>query len=232
MEKVFYRPIEAAVRWCNLIVHEAQILEATWDYSAQLSERFPQWPCLFINTEKIFDAVRSHELPYGFFGATVMPGTPIDWRLLTVRHTDLKWWMLHHHPDQRPEFLFGETLPDNKHIEVDTYLTLKADRDALEVKLRNADATLQELLEELNAIGLERENLRSLAKKRHLSERSEATYQHIIGALIETLLGSSPALGIALQPVRLQCNDAVRLLLFNRVNFHQAPFGARSDKHV
>ncbi|WP_313659881.1 protein kinase [Pseudomonas coleopterorum] len=84
-------------------------------------------------------------------------------------------------------------LPENKHIEVDTYLTLKADSDALEGGLRNADATLQELLEELNAIGPERKNLRFYAQKRHSIERSEAIHQHIIGALIETLLDSSPA---------------------------------------
>ena len=192
--KVFYRPIDAAIRWCNLMAHESQILESAWDCPALLSTTFPQWPCLHINTEKIFDAVRNHELPFGFFGVTVAPGTSIDYRLLTVRHIDLKWWMFHHYPDQRPSFLFGKLPAENEQISFGTYLTLRADREALEVELKASNAALQELLEELKSIGLERESLRALVKAQgKLSERSETGYQHVIGALLETLLGSSPA---------------------------------------
>jgi hypothetical protein len=102
IEKLFYSPIEAAIRWCDLIAHEAQILESTWDSPGQIIHGFPQWPCLHINTEKILDAIRNHELPYGALGTTVAPGTPVDIKLLTVRHSDLKRWMFHYHPDQRP----------------------------------------------------------------------------------------------------------------------------------
>jgi len=194
LEKLFYRPIDAAIRWCDLMVYEAQILDAAWDCSTSLTKTFPQWPCLPANIERIFDAVRNQELPFGLFGVTVAPGTPIDCRLLTVRHTDLKWWMLHHYPDQRPAFLFGKLPAENEQISFGTYLTLRADREALEVQLKASDAALRELLEELKAIGLERESLRALVKAQgKLSERSETGYQHVIGALLETLLGSSPA---------------------------------------
>lgn len=194
LAKVFYRPIDAAIRWCNLMAHESQILEATRDCPAMLSTAFPQWPCLHANTEKILDAVRNHELSFGFFGVTVAPGTPIDCRLLTIRHTDLKWWMLHHYPDQRPAFLFEKLPAENEQISFGTYLSLRADRDALEVELKASDAALRELLEELKAIGLERESLHTLVKAQgKLSERSETGYQHVIGALLATLLGSSPA---------------------------------------
>lgn len=192
--KVFYRPIDVAIRWCDLMAHESQILELANDCPAALSTTFPQWPCLHANTEKIFDAVRNHELPFGYFGVTVAPDTPIDCRLITVRHTDLKGWMFHHYPDQRPAFLFGKLPAENEQISVGTYLTLRADREALEVELKASDAALRELLEELKAIGLERESLRALVKAQgKLSERSETGYQHVIGALLETLLGSSPA---------------------------------------
>lgn len=194
LEKLFYRPIDAAIRWCNLMVHEAQILESAGNCPAMLSAIFPQWPCLHVNTEKILDAVRNHEIPFGSFGVTVVPGTPIDCRLLTIRHIDLKWWMFHHHPDQRPTFLFGELPVDNPRITFGTYLTLRADREALEVKLKASETTLHDLLEELKTIGLEREELRALVKTQgKLSERSEMGYKHVIGALVETLLGSSPA---------------------------------------
>jgi len=192
--KVFYRPIDAAIRWCNLMAHESQILESAGDCTTMLSTNFPQWPCLHANTEKIFDAVRNHDLPFGYFGITVAPGTPIDRRLLTVRHTDLKGWMFHHYPDQRPAFLFGKLSAENEQISVGTYLALRADREALEVELKASDAALRELLEELKAIGLERESLRALVKAQgKLTERSETGYLHVIGALLETLLGSSPA---------------------------------------
>ena len=159
-----------------------------------LSATFPQWPCLRSNTEKILDAVRNHELPYGALGVTVTPGTPIDCRLLTIRHADLKWWMLHHYPDQRPTFLFGKQPAENEQVSIGTYLTLRADRDALEIELRANEAALRELLEDLKSIGLERENLRALGKTQsRLSERSETVYQRVIGALLETLLGTSPA---------------------------------------
>lgn len=194
LEKIFYRPIEAAIRWCNLMAFESQILESAKDCPEILPTTFPHWPCLYSNIEKIFDAVRNHELPFGFFGVTVAPGAPIDCRLLTVRHTDLKWWMFHHYPDQRPAFLFGKLPAENEQISFGTYLTLRADREALEVQLKASDAALRELLEELKTIGLERESLRALVKAQgKLSERSETGYQHVIGALLETLLGSSPA---------------------------------------
>jgi hypothetical protein len=50
--KILYRPIEAALRWCNLFHFEAQIMQATWSYPDELSALLPQWPCLYIATEK------------------------------------------------------------------------------------------------------------------------------------------------------------------------------------
>lgn len=104
--KLFYRPIEAAIRWCNLIAFEAQILESIWDRVDLLPTTFPQWPCLYTSAEKILDAIRNNELRYGAFGKSVTSGTPIDLNILTVRHSDLKQWMAQYWPDQRPAFLF------------------------------------------------------------------------------------------------------------------------------
>ncbi|MEW5713522.1 hypothetical protein AB1462_14255 [Pseudomonas sp. SB113] len=194
LESTFYRPIDAAIRWCGLMDHEARILEIAWETPYLLDKKFPQWPCLHINTEKIIDAVRSFEIPYGNFGITVQPGTPIDHRFLTVRHSDLKSWMIHNYPEQRPAFLFGENITELENISIETYLTLQAHRDALEIQLEAKETAHQTLLEELKAIGLERERLHLLYEARgELSDRSEASYKCIIGALLETLLGSSPA---------------------------------------
>jgi hypothetical protein len=191
-EKLFYRPIEAAIRWCGLVSYEASILELTWDYPERLISTFPQWPCLHKNLEKIMDAVRNQELRYGLLGITVLPGTPVDLRLLTVRHSDLKAWMFHHYPDERPSFLFHETTPDHESIRYGTYLVLLADRDALQVQLKSTEAKLHQLRAELAAAGLERENLRSLAdQSKEVSELSKAGFLNVIGALVCTILGSS-----------------------------------------
>lgn len=194
LEKAFYRPIDAAIRWCELMTHEGEILKTSWEYPGLLARTFPQWPCLQINTEKILDAVRNCEIPYGCFGLTVQAGTIINSKLLTVRHTDLKRWMLRHHPDQRPVFLFGKQTDEEGRISVGTYLTLRADRDALEAQLKTNLTEYQAILEELRIIGLERDTLHSLVQAGGvISDRSETGYQRVIGTLIETLLGSSPA---------------------------------------
>jgi hypothetical protein len=194
IEKIFYRPIEAAVRWCDLIAHEAQILESAWETPGRLINAFPQWPCLHLKIEKILDAIRNHELPYGALGTTVAPGTPVDLKLLTVRHSDLKRWMCHYYPDQRPSFLFNLVTADQEAFHYSTYLILQADRDALRVQLKATEAQLQVLVDELKAAGLERENLRMLAEnKQQLSDQSKATFLNVIGALVNTMLGSSTA---------------------------------------
>lgn len=193
-EKLFYRPIEAAVRWCNLNAHESLILESAWGNPNSLSNAFAQWPCLHANFWKILDAIRNREIPYGTLGVTVTPGTPVDFRLLTIRHSDLKRWMLIYHPDQRPFFLFGLPAHDQEKIHYSTYLILQADRDALQVQLKATEAKLQMLSDELTAAGLERENLRVLAEnRRQPSDHSRTTFLNITGALVELILGSSKA---------------------------------------
>ncbi|WP_342030483.1 hypothetical protein [Pseudomonas syringae] len=176
------------------MAYETQILESEWDNPVLLATTFPQWPCLHANTEKILDAIRNHELRYGALGITVATGMPIDYRLLTIRHSDLKWWIFNHYPDQRPSFLFGRAPAEQEHIRYGTYLTLQADRDALEVQLKATEATLQVLMNELQAAGVERETLRMLAEnKKNLSDQSKTSFLNVIGALVDLILGSTEA---------------------------------------
>lgn len=193
-EKLFYRPIEAAIRWCDLTAYESMILESAWGNSDFLNHAFPEWPSLYNTVWKILDAIRNNEIPYGALGVTVASGTPVDLRLLTIRHSDLKQWMLHYHPDQRPSFLFSQTATDHETIHYSTFLVLQADRDALQVQLKATETKLQSLIDELKASGLERENLRMLAENRQqLSDHSKASFLNVIGALVNIMLGSSQA---------------------------------------
>ncbi|KPW39192.1 Uncharacterized protein ALO51_03699 [Pseudomonas amygdali] len=97
-----------------------------------------------------------------------------------------------YHSDQRPSFLFGPTRLIQETIRYETYLVLQSDRDALQVQLKTSEAKLQTLTDELKAAGLEREQLRELAEnKLQLSEDSKEALLNIIGALVETILGST-----------------------------------------
>ncbi|AZD67476.1 MULTISPECIES: hypothetical protein [Pseudomonas] len=192
--KIFYRPIDAALRWCNLIRYEAQIVQAAWPCPEKLRFLFPQWPCLQANTDKIYDAIRNGELPYGCFGISVPLGTPVEPTLLTVRHSDLRLWMQIHYPDQHPDFLFGSSDDTQGKISLGVYFALQAERDAL-LRERNAlQHQLRDVEADLQVLGLEQESLKRLVKTQgQLSERSEHTYLQIIGALVNTVLDASPA---------------------------------------
>ncbi|MDF3133558.1 MULTISPECIES: hypothetical protein [Pseudomonas] len=192
--KTFYRPIDAALRWCNLIRFETQIVQAAWSCPEELRLLFPQWPCLQINTEIIYDAIRNGELPYGCFGISVPRGTPVDLTLLTVRHSDLRHWMQIYYPGQRPDFLFESDDDTRDKISLGVYFALQAERDVLLRERDTLQRQLQDVVADLRTLGLEQESLKSLVTTQgQLSERSEQTYLQIIGALLNTFLSSSPA---------------------------------------
>lgn len=192
--KLFYHPIDAALRWCNLMAHERDILHAVWQRPALLATLYRQWPELAVTTEMLFDAVRNDELPYGSLGVAVPRGTRVDEALLTIRHGDLKRWMTLYHPDQHPPFLFGSASRPQETVSLQAYQALQADRDALQLQLKHTQAAHQQLLDELKAVGLEREALKRINPSQgRLSERCELTYHRIIGALVQLLLGRSPA---------------------------------------
>lgn len=180
LAKTFYRPIDAALRWCELVQYEAEIVKADWYCPKRLGSLFPQWPCLQANLERLYDAMRNGELPYGQFGVSVPMGTPLESVSLTVRHADLRLWMQRHYPDQRPEFLFGSDNDTHENINPAAYLSLHAERDALVQECTK----LQRQAAERQAVALE---------QRPLSERSEHTLLQIIGALNYTILDVSPA---------------------------------------
>lgn len=192
--RTFYRPIDAALRWCNLIRYEAQIVQSAWSCPEKLRGLFPQWPCLQANTDIIYDAVRNGELPYGCFGISVPLGTPVELPLLTVRHSDLRYWMQIYYPDQRPDFLFESSDDTRDKISLGVYFALQAERDALLRERNTLQRQLQDVEADLQALGLEQESLKALVKTQgQLSKHSEHTYLQIIGALLNTVLDSSPS---------------------------------------
>ena len=85
---------------------ESRILHVIGDKPIPDRQDFPRWPMLCLNTERIFDAIRNGDLSFGKNGITSNDPMQFDDPDLTVRHVDLKLWMSHFYPDQKPAFLF------------------------------------------------------------------------------------------------------------------------------
>jgi len=195
LEKAFYTPIEAAIRWCNLVSQEVFIISALGGDVLPSVGKFPQWPCLRANAEKIIDAINNDNLPYGRDGKTVQFGDHVAPPRRTVRHTDLKKWMAEHYPDQKPAFLFDETeRKTHASFNADSFRALQADRDASKINLDKKTEQFGELLKKYDALLGENASLKAMVEKQFQpNERAETTYLNIIGGLLELFLGKSPS---------------------------------------
>ena len=194
LEKPFYHPIEAAIRWCGLIEHEDRILEQLDGKFMPEAHQFRQWPCLRANTAKIIDGMQHGDLPYGRDGKTVPKGEQVATHRQTVRHTDLKNWMSKHFPDQKPAFLFDE-IERQTHAAytAENFNLLRAERDAARSELERKQAQFQDLNSKYEGVLGERDSLKDIVEKmNNPGERAETTYLNIIGAFLDIVLGIDP----------------------------------------
>lgn len=192
--KVHYRPIEAAIRWSGLARHETEIIETLDIKQIPAPDDFPRWPALRLNTERIYDAIRNRELPYGIDGITIQDNSSLDNPNVTIRHVDLKSWMSRFYPDQRPEFLYSEVeriAPPV--ITVDMVQALALERDALKLQIEQRDREIQNLRKSRSVAQRKVEGPTPDTHDGSLSLRSETTYLHIVGALLDLLLGRTPS---------------------------------------
>lgn len=192
--KPYYYPVEAAIRWCGLENHEAEIIAAMgFPHGDPLPPHYPQWRCLRPRTEIILDAINCGELACGRDGAPVNPGEQVAKHKRTVRHSELKAWMAKHHPSDKPTFLFDETeRATHSAITAAAYQALQADRDALKAELEKTKARLRTVTDDHDALQDECDSLRArVDRTRAPGERAETTYLNIIGALLSLLLGKS-----------------------------------------
>lgn len=192
LQRPFYRPVEAAIRWCGLIAHEPQILAALDPAEAiPRTGQFPLWPCLQSNTEKILDAVLHGDIPHGRDGKTVADDDHVARHRITVRHTDLKAWMTRHYPDQKPAFLFDETeRATHTAINADSFRALQVDRDAVKAELERVRLRAAGITSERDSLLGERDGLKAIVDRMTApGERAETTYLNIIGGLVALMLG-------------------------------------------
>lgn len=180
LAKPFYRPIEAAIRWCGLIEEEPSILSRLGDSLIPSPTLFPHYPCLGPNTDRIIHATQNGDLAYSRDGRRVGAGEHVAPARLTVQHTDLKEWMAKHYPDQKPDFLFDEIeRQTHQAINADSFRALQADCEAKRAELEAALAELEQekeragvIVEERNALRKERDSLLAKAKALGTTERN------------------------------------------------------------
>jgi hypothetical protein len=177
--KIFYSPIEASIRWSNLLEQEASILSMTTSAPPVLPEALPLWPLVGQNLERVYDALRNGELPFGKTGITSNDPELLDGPQVTIRHVDLKRWMAQTYPDQKPCFLFDDWEQQlHSAIDLGTVQALLLQIKTLKAQMVN---------------GVKPEQTKPAEYKHLLPSRAETTYLNIIGGLLTLLLGQSPS---------------------------------------
>ncbi|MBO9355995.1 hypothetical protein GG851_18555 [Bordetella petrii] len=192
--KVFYTPIQAAIRWSGLLAHESEIINGLHGANRLSRQQFAQWPFLHLNLDRIFDGLVHGDLPYGRRGITSNDSSLLTDPDLTVRHVDLRIWMQRNYPDQRPEFLF-DVLERAMHpaIDIELIQSLIAERELLRARHVSCHSALEELQLKHETLQDSYERLLSEQAGEHVSGRAETTYLHIIGALLHVMLSHSPS---------------------------------------
>ena len=194
--KTYYRPIEAAIRWCGLIRFEARILAALGDNQIPEPRQFPRWPRLRLCTERIVDAVVHGELRQEALDPSSSDcASPSECSRPAIRHVELKKWMSRYYPGERPPFLFDE-IERALHpaVTLQAVNVLLAERQATNVQLSELERVHQTLRLQYEELKSTVEgNVAASAMEQEPGPRAETTYLNIIGALLFLLLGKTPS---------------------------------------
>lgn len=192
--KIFYRPVEIAIRWCGMISFETKILSKI-ENTLPLERSLASFPNIVEKIQILNDAIRNKELNYGCMGITISSGESVEQSLLTIRHNDLKRWLIEYHPSERPDFIFNQyedqSIPA---YSIEVYNRLVVELDISRSERERTRYLLQDLTEERDS--LRRENAKLIVHRQtenEPNERAERSYLRLIGALISLLLGKSPS---------------------------------------
>jgi len=177
IQKTYYRPIEAAIRWSELMDEEEVILdrvESLHSTTALLSE----WPTVYLHNERIYDGIINGELTCSKNGVKTADITADDPEL-TVRHIDLRRWIARYYPDDKPSFLFNENEKSAiEWLSAPALQFLMANHHLLKESVSHQTQTIKDLEKKLNA------------PSEDLKERSERTYLSIIGGMLDILVNN------------------------------------------
>jgi hypothetical protein len=193
-----YSVPQAAALWCGVPPNQ---LNGHLSQAIQISRgvwALDYMECLAPRCRAIHEAIDNDLLPAcRENGFVVQEHIAPDRR--HIRREDLKVWIAKTFPDSKPSFLF-DAVERSTHsaINADSFKALQADRDAV----KNENEKLKKLNQELKAtvenLELENQAIKSCIEKmgtepKKLDARAETAYLNIIGAMLDLILGKSPA---------------------------------------
>lgn len=192
---VYPVPVAAAL-WCGVPPNEIEqhLSVATQVHRAIF--RHPYIKCLEPRCRALHEAIEKGALPVSRENGKPFDGSQehVAPERRHVTRQNLKEWIAREFPSDKPAFLFDEVeRTTHAAINADTFRALQADRDALAARLEKAKTEYQKLRQEKDELERVNQSLQAMADKMNSpGERAETTYQNIIGAMLELMLGKSP----------------------------------------
>lgn len=163
VRRPYYFVADAAKKWCNIQ------REIVVDCNG-LPEDDPSNPCLRIRAEEIMYAIDEGVLRCGRDGKKIFDGDHVAPYRRTVLHDDLKTWMVHNFPGDKPDFLFDDMEKQTRtSINISTYNALKAAHDAKEIQLGTMQASILTLTKDRDGLKKQLKDYQSLGKRRRES---------------------------------------------------------------
>ncbi|EOG3620237.1 hypothetical protein ACK9U2_002099 [Pseudomonas putida] len=190
--KSCYHPIDAAILWCDLADHSAEILQIEISHSGELLKHFPQWPSLSFHVERIYDAIASGELAATFLGGPITHNDHAERVYWSIRRTDLRVWSALHHPEEKPEFLFPKNTDHLECVNLNVFMAVQAERDFYAREFEKMHQAFDSLAAEMAAYKQrEHEFSAQLDAIGPASDASTSVHHTIIGALLAIMVGKS-----------------------------------------
>ena len=191
----------AAALWCGVPEDQVEkiIQEATPFSGAGVNRciwKHSDVPCLEYRCRALAEAIEDGTLLHGREDGKPVIDDHVAYERRHVYGRELKKWMEKAFPNEKPAFLFDD-IERSSHtaISADAYRVLKAECDALKVRLENAKSEYIKLKGEKNTIKAERDSFKaSFDGLGAPGERAEATYQNIIAALLDCISGKLPSI--------------------------------------
>ncbi|GLO16718.1 TPA: hypothetical protein ACNV18_000736 [Pseudomonas putida] len=190
--KSCYHPIDAAILWCDLADHTAEILQVEIAHSGELLKHFPQWPCLHFYVERIYDAIAAGELPATFLGGPITLNDHAERVYWSIRRPDLRAWFALNHPEEKPEFLFPKNIDHLECVSLNAFLAVQAERDFYAREFEKMHQAYDSVVEEMTVYKRhENELTAQLDAAEPAPEASASVHYTIIGALLAITVGKS-----------------------------------------
>jgi len=181
---------EASALWCNVkkenLKEVVSQMTAIADHGVGRSiYKHPFISCVEPISQTIATAMESGALSYGR-----EDGIPVDnyaaYERRHTRGTDLKKWLLKEGINEKPAFLFDDLERDtHTSISADAYRVVIAERDAQNIRLKNAETEYRKLQ------SANKELTKRVGSGGDFSETSKRNYELIIGLLTKALADKS-----------------------------------------